>query len=893
MGKRSKTTPPTSRPHGAGSQGPDVGPIFALAVRNHQAGRLAEAERLYRDVVAIDPKHVASLHYLGILALQSGRPAMAVEMVGKALACNERMPECHYNIAFAFRALGRLDEAISHYQRAIALKDDYSEAHTNLGNAFKDQGRLDDAAASYQRVIALAASPEAYCNLANALAQQGKMDEAISQYQRALALNPNLAEAHTNLGTALTAKGRSDEAKGHFRRAVALNPNSAEAFMNLGILFLREGDLDEAARHFETALKANPNLADAHNNLGLLLAARGDFTEAAVHYRRALSVKPDNWSVNYNLGLALLAQSRLDEAAEQFQHVLARQSGFLAAHINLARIYLAGGDATQALNSVQRALAIHETNEAKTLFVQCVKGMRSVPHSDEFRELFLRALSEPWRRPAELARTAAILIKQDKVTGDWIRHVTQVWPTRLPARDLFAASGLTADWDDRLICCMLRISPVNDAELERFLTQLRSALLEIAAGTGASDVAQDGILNLCCALAEQCYVNEYVFDLTDDELPKARLLHDALAEALQTGEHVPALSLAAVAAYFPLHSLPAAEALLDRTWPDAVQRLLTQQVSEAKAEKDIIPSIPRLTAVEDDVSVQVREQYEENPYPRWVKIAPAGKPTSIDEFLHSCFPAANFRKLGKKSGLDILVAGCGTGQHAIETAQLFHGSRVLAIDLSLASLGYAVRKTRELGLGNIEFAQADILQVESIGRTFDLIEAAGVLHHMRDPFAGWRALLSLLRPGGFMVVALYSELGRADIVAARRIIAERGYQPNAEDIRRLRREVVSAGAVPPWTSIATYSDFFSTSSCRDLLFHVQEHRLTLPQIRAFIGENDLAFLGFEIDAAVLRQYGKRFPGDGAATDLDHWHIFESENPKTFAAMYQFWVQKKA
>ena len=166
-------------------------------------------------------------------------------------------------------------------------------------------------------------------------------------------------------------------------------------------------------------------MADAHNNLGLLLAQRGYFAEAVAHYRHTLNLKPDYWLVNYDLGLALLAQSQLDEAAAQFRQVLVCQSNFSDAYVNLGRIYLAGGDPAQALDVIQRALAIHETNEARTLFVQCAKSLRSVPDSDEFRELLLRALSEPWRRPAELARTAAVLIKQDRVTGDWIRRVTQ------------------------------------------------------------------------------------------------------------------------------------------------------------------------------------------------------------------------------------------------------------------------------------------------------------------------------------------------------------------------------------------------------------------------------------------------------------------------------------
>jgi hypothetical protein len=86
-------------------------------------------------------------------------------------------------------------------------------------------------------------------------------------------------------------------------------------------------------------------------------------------------------------------------------------------------------------------------------------------------------------------------------------------------------------------------------------------------------------------------------------------------------------------------------------------------------------------------------------------------------------------------------------------------------------------------------------------------------------------------------------------------------------------------------------DFFSTSACRDLLFHVQEHRMTLTGIDAFLRENDLQFLGFEIDTNVLRAYKLRFPDDSAATNLGRWQIFENENPDTFIGMYQFWIQK--
>jgi hypothetical protein len=149
-------------------------------------------------------------------------------------------------------------------------------------------------------------------------------------------------------------------------------------------------------------------------------------------------------------------------------------------------------------------------------------------------------------------------------------------------------------------------------------------------------------------------------------------------------------------------------------------------------------------------------------------------------------------------------------------------------------------------------------------------------------------LLSLLLPGGVMHVGLYSELARRDVVAARRLIAERGYGPVVEDIRRCRAELVQSSP----RSLARATDFFSTSESRDLLFHAQEHRFTIPQIASlFLAEQGLRFLGFELDPRMVRHYAERFPGDRSMTSLDRWDQFEQENPDTFAGMYQFWLQK--
>jgi len=334
-----------------------------------------------------------------------------------------------------------------------------------------------------------------------------------------------------------------------------------------------------------------------------------------------------------------------------------------------------------------------------------------------------------------------------------------------------------------------------------------------------------------------------------------------------------------VAAYCPLHALSNAEALRERSWPECVEALITQQVEEPAEERRIAATIPALTGIDGEVSRAVRQQYEESPYPRWAKAGPPAQP-----------PILNHRQ--PEQAFDVLIAGCGTALSTIELARQAPHARVLAIDLSLASLSYAKRMAQSFGLTNIEFAQADITRLSAIGRQFDFIDASGVLHHLADPWAGWRVLLSLLRPGGSMQVGLYSELARRNIVAARALIAERDYRPIPEDIRRCRDDIVAADD-PLLKSVIKWPDFFTTNECRDLLFHVQEHRITLPEIKAFLAANNVNFAGFILDAARLQSFAARFPEHAAMADLDAWHSFETAAPDTFANMYLFGVHKPA
>lgn len=778
--------PVAGRPSAIQTSGSVVHRLFADAIRHHQAGRLIEAEHLYRQILATDPRHADTLHLLGVAAYQGERFDIAIELIGKALA----------------------------------LRPAFPEALNNLGNVLVSRARLDDAAASYRKALRLRPDyPEARANLANVLMQQGKLEEAARCYRSTLGLRPNDGEALLNLGNILGDLGKPDEAIACYRKALVVRPD----------------------------------LADAHNNLGITLYGLSRLDEAIASYRRALDIRPD----------------------------------FVMALNNLASALLARGKPEDAFDVARRSLHIEESDDAKGILVSCLSRARGVQDHDGLRPLVLSALTDSWGEPSELLRVCIDIVRLDHDIAACVARAVEAWPRPLSEQVLFGARGLAALAADPLMRALLDATPICDVGMERFLTMARRVLPEAA---GERPGSTEGI-GFYSALARQCFINEYVFAVTADEARKVDDLQIVIGDALEAGAPIPPLWLAAVAAYVPLCSIAFSGRLLERSWPDEIETLLTQQVREPAEEHRIGATVPRLTGIEDGVSLAVQQQYEENPYPRWVKVRRSSQADSIEAYLGRLFPLAAVDRSRPGNRMEILVAGCGTGQQPIRTAQRFPGARILAIDLSRRSLAYAARKTREMGVPSIEYAQADLLNLASLDRRFDVIEAGGVLHHLADPGAGWRALLSLLRPGRFMLLGLYSAIARRDVVRLRKSIAEQGYGTSADEIRRCRQDLMAL-AQGAGSADGRPSDLFTISGFRDLLFHVQEHCLSLVEIERFLQENDLTFLGFDIAADVLQSYRMRFPGDPSATNLRQWQVFETENPDTFVGMYVFWIQKR-
>jgi SAM-dependent methyltransferase len=326
--------------------------------------------------------------------------------------------------------------------------------------------------------------------------------------------------------------------------------------------------------------------------------------------------------------------------------------------------------------------------------------------------------------------------------------------------------------------------------------------------------------------------------------------------------------------------------------PQSLGEVIARRVAEESDERRRAARIPQLGTIADETSHKVARQYEANPYPRWTGLGMLVREGDYRRRLGEFFaPDA----LGFMNGsFDVLIAGCGTGRQAIQAA-LGYGpqARVLALDLSSASLAYASRMADKLGVRNIDFVRADIQHVDScqdFPSRFHVIECAGVLHHMADPFQGWRTLLKCLRRGGLMVVGLYSASGRANLTALRNDPLYPGAGCDEAQLRSFRQALMARPDGEAGSELKRSADFYSASGFRDLTLHVSEQCLSLPQIELFLDQNGLVFRGFH-PSDIFAALRERFPAEVWPGALSRWAELEAANPFMFSRMYQFWCQK--
>lgn len=680
------------------------------------------------------------------------------------------------------------------------------------------------------------------------------------------------------------------------------------ARLKLAVAHLKSGRLAEADAQCAAILTARPNHSDALEVRGLIAAQAGEFESAAAYFRAALQRAGRRSPATYsNLGEALVRLGRPQDAIAVLREALAVDPKYSIAAGKLAGLLAAAGNHEEALTIVRAGLAYSPEHAelngvAAGLLISLARPAEAVPHlyialeeapeidihwshlyrllligclpAERAGDLLCKALEHPRIRPTMIARSIATSL----ATSAHIATLISLMNRAGEPGGKTSANTINGLGRDRLLLALMTISPVPNSALERLFTRIRRELL--AANDGPELIS--GALTFCVALANQAFLTDYAWECSDDEQRRvAQLIADFSPSAVDT------TTLVRIACYRPLHELRNAGVLADRRWPDEIEPLIRMQIREPLAEIGLRAQIPSLTAVTDAISRRVQAQYDEHPYPRWVRAE-----TMASTLLPSFIAELGGRVVVNDATFqapDVLIAGCGTGQQVVTAASRYRNAKIVAIDISRASLAHAKRRSQLLGIDNVQFLQADILELGALENRFHVIESSGVLHHLADPMAGWRTLNELLRPGGLMNIGLYSELGRQSIVAAQAWIAQRGYEPVADHIRRCRAEILALAPEDPLAALRDSVDFYNLSSCRDLLFHAQEHRFTLAQIRIALDSLGLKFLRFDVPNA--SGYRLQFPDDPAMTSLDHWEAYERDHPTTFSGMYQMWLQK--
>ena len=450
-----------------------------------------------------------------------------------------------------------------------------------------------------------------------------------------------------------------------------------------------------------------------------------------------------------------------------------------------------------------------------------------------------------------------------------------------------------------LLHSLLRNLLLTNREYDLAMSQLRRLLLYTLANEDKPWEPSKNIASkFCSSLATQCQLNEYVYICDTMESEQIEKLKVAIETSLINKEKIDErteLAFLVFAMYRPLQSLAIDPSLWKRLRKFCPKTTATHidEIDNWLYEQSIITRIETLTTIEDETSNAIREHYEENPYPRWINL-PDRRRMSFRNWLGETAPHFDAPQ-EFQNPIRLFVAGCGTGLEAISATTTWDTDQVLAVDLSKSSLAYAIRKSGELGLlDKIDFKQADILRLGILPgdyRNFDVITSSGVLHHLRDPMAGFRILLELLAPNGIFRFALYSELARRHVVKARKYILENKIEPNPDGIRNLRNKILRL-KLPELNELPKNPDMYSLSTCRDLLFHAQETRYTLPKIEQLLAELDLEFIAFEGIENAKRIYRIKYRDDAQMTNLANWAKFEEEHPDTFESMYAIIARKR-
>ena len=739
--------------------------------------------------------------------------------------------------------------------------------------------------------------------------QKNNLEEAQDLYNQILKIDPHQAGVRNNLGGIFKQLGEFQKAKECFKKTIEINPNYFLAHSNLGSIFQELGEFQKAIECYEKTIEIEPNHAQTHCNLGVIFQDLNEYHKAQSCYEKAIEINPNYSQAHNNLGSIFQKFEKHQKAIECYEKAIKADLNYEDAHSNLGGLFHELGENQKAINCYGKAIQLNSNNLASINGLVLLLPL--IPTSVHLKKLLLFLFRKNNIDPNDLTdRTRLFLLSNN----DRDHLLKTIETGSLLLTNDFIQNLLK----EELFHLMLQKSLIADRFIEKLLTKLRSEIL-FALNNPIKNILTENF-DFIVSLAEQTWLNEYVYIDSKKEINNI----NKLKKKIENDENINELEIAILGTYIPLNaSKIITKKLLDfKSSNFLFNDLINVQIKEPLKEKQLMKSIETLDVIDDSVSRKVQEQYEEHPYPRW-RYANEFQKFHFSDAINSAIKPNKIDRNNKFDNPNVLIAGCGTGKHPINATR-FKNANILAVDLSLSSLAYAKRKTEHLNYKNIKYLHADILQlkklnkkfdiIESVGtihhmndpikglkvlldildlstlnKKFDIIESVGVLHHMDDPMSGWKVLKKCLKPGGLMRIGLYSELARQSIVQTREEIKHSDIDSSDCSMRSFRKKIVGSEEEHHKLEVLSL-DFYSMSTFRDLLFHTQEYRFTIIQIKDYLSQLGLVFCGFESDE-IIKKFMSENLEENAIYDLEKWDDFEKQNPRIFAGMYQFWCQK--
>ena len=426
--------------------------------------------------------------------------------------------------------------------------------------------------------------------------------------------------------------------------------------------------------------------------------------------------------------------------------------------------------------------------------------------------------------------------------------------------------------------------------LEDYMSKYRSFILRKVLEKDTAFLSNKYIISILLSISKQSKINEYCWNYSSEEREIIKKIENNILKNNYNNTALLFFAIKAISTYKNIYIDKKITSWLNKNKKN-LPKIISEEYTDIKKENEKILTYSRLFLSKnnnDQVTNKVRRQYEENPYPVWTKMQLHSKKLDVKSYLNNQLNWFDNNVVEIKKP-NILIAGCGTGKHAIQTANIVKESSIKAIDISSTSLAYAQIMTEKFGIQNIKFKNQNILELKN--KSYDIIESHGVIHHMEDSEKALEVLANNLKKGGFLSLAIYNKMGIKEINFIRDFVKKNEIEPSEKNIVWIREHIKNSTPDKIKKRLILSKDFYSVSGCRDLFFNIQETQFNIRQIKQLIEKNNLRFMGFTGLSETHITNFKKLYSETSLFDLDCWDDFQKNNRDFFGSMYQFWTQK--